>query len=81
MKRCPTVPVAPRTATVRLRMRFKSEASDRQRREPAPLRIEPAVQAQPGLRERGGYLLVAEDPGVLHAEAPVPLLARFVLNR
>src|SRR5688572_10977531 len=80
MKRCPTVPVAPSIATLRLRMAVKSDASGRRCGEPAAGFVDPAKEAQLRGRKVGEDLVVREDPGALHAKLPLPPRAGIPLQ-
>src|SRR2546421_4348270 len=81
MNRCPTVPVAPRTATLRLRIAVKSDVSEERRGEPAALRVDPAQKAKPHLRQRCEHFVVVQDVAALDADLPVAVRAGVVVDR
>src|SRR5438046_977025 len=80
MNRCPTVPVAPRTATLRLRIAVKSDVSEEGRGEPAVSLVDPAQQAQPRRGEVGQHLVVREDAGTLQIDHPAAAHAGVVFD-
>src|SRR2546427_4327285 len=81
MKRCPTTPVAPRTATLRLRIDEKCEASERRGDEPAPLGTNPAQQPEAGRAERREGFVVAQDSRPVQPDLPAPAFAGVVFDR
>src|SRR5256885_5022252 len=81
MNRCPTVPVAPRTATFRLRIAVKSDVSEERRGKPAALWVDPAQKAKAHLRQRGEHLVVVHDVPALDADLPVAVRAGVVVDR
>src|SRR5882762_8730334 len=80
MNLCPTVPVAPRTATLRLRIAVKSDVSEECRGEPAVAFVDPAQEAQPRRGEVGQHLVVREDAGALKIHHPAAAHAGVVLD-
>src|SRR2546428_6019041 len=70
MKRCPTVPVAPRTATLRLRIAVKFDVSAESRGEPPVSFVDPAQETEPSRGQVGEHLVVAEDAGALQIHHP-----------
>src|SRR5437773_4657171 len=73
MKRCPTVPVAPRTATLRLRIAVKFDVSEERRGKPAALRVNPAHEAEPRLCKRRKHLVVVHDVPAIDPNLPVTM--------
>src|SRR5205814_4023600 len=76
-----TVPVAPRTATLRLRIAVKSDVSEERCGEPAALRVDPAQKAKPHLRQRCEHFVVVQDVASLDADLPVAVRAGVVVDR
>src|SRR2546430_3678726 len=81
MKRCPTVPVAPRTATLRLRIAVKSDVSEDGRGEPAPLRVNPMDEAEARFCERRKHLVVVHHVPALDPNLPVTVRPAVVVDR
>src|SRR5207249_2397925 len=81
MNRWPTVPVAPRTATLRLRIAVKSDVSDERRGEPAPLRVNPVHEAEARRCERRKHLVVAHHVPALDPNLPVTVCPAVVVDR
>src|SRR2546428_5230983 len=80
MKRCPTVPVAPRTATLRLRIPSKFDVSGGRRGEPPVPVVDPAKEPETGGGEVGEHLVVAHDVAALDANAPVAMGPGVVID-
>src|SRR2546423_1490692 len=80
LNRCPTVPVAPRTATLRLRIAVKFDLSAERCGEPAVSVVDPAQQTQPGRGEVGQHLVVGEDAGALQIHHPAAAHSSVVLD-
>src|SRR2546423_1339908 len=81
MNRCPTVPVAPRTATLRLRIAVKFDVSAERRGEPAVSFVDPAQQSESGRRQVGEHLVVGQDSRPLDPDEPAAAGAGVVLDR
>src|SRR5438128_3705866 len=81
MNRCPTVPVAPRTATFRLRIAVKSDVSEERRSEPPVAFVDPAQEPQSGRGQIGEHLVVVHNVPAIDADAPVPVPAGVVIDR
>src|SRR5207245_9991814 len=80
MNRCPTVPVAPRTATLRLRIAVKSDVSEERRGEPAPLRVNPMHEPEAGLCERRKHLVVVHHVPAFDPNLPVTVCPAVVVD-
>src|SRR5439155_6348522 len=80
MNRCPTVPVAPRIATLRLRIAVEFDVSEERRGEPPVPLVDPAQEAQPRRGEVGQHLVVREDAGALQIHHPAATYSGVVLD-
>src|SRR2546430_16869577 len=80
MKRCPTVPVAPRIATLRLRIVGKFDVSGGRRGEPPVPVVDPMAQPEAGSGQIGERLVVIQHVPAVDADPPVPAVAAVVLD-
>src|SRR5438309_3926948 len=80
MNRWPTVPVAPRTATLRLRIAVKFDLSKESRGEPPVPFVDPAEETKTGRSEVGQHLAVGQDAGALQIHQPAAAHAGVVLD-